>query len=172
MQFIAIILLGVLAAVFYGIVHDQVTARICVEYFTIGHPPVFVTENSTLLALGWGVLATWWAGLLLGVLLALAARLGTRPKLRAGDLLKPIGVLLFVMAVCAVIAGGIGGIIASAGWITLVEPLASQIPREKHTAFLIDGWAHSASYLIGFIGAIVLVVRTIRKRGRLASGNV
>jgi len=35
----------ILAAVFYGILHDQITARICVEYFTIGHPIVFGTET-------------------------------------------------------------------------------------------------------------------------------
>src|SRR5690349_20578699 len=33
MQFIAIICLAVGAAIFYGIVHDQITAHICVEYF-------------------------------------------------------------------------------------------------------------------------------------------
>ncbi|MFI5379272.1 MAG: hypothetical protein ACHRHE_08245 [Tepidisphaerales bacterium] len=44
MKVLATILLCILAAVCYGIVHDQVTARICVEYFTIGHPPVFLTD--------------------------------------------------------------------------------------------------------------------------------
>jgi hypothetical protein len=33
--------------VVYGIVHDQVTARVCVEYFTVGHPPVFQTNSDT-----------------------------------------------------------------------------------------------------------------------------
>jgi hypothetical protein len=31
-----ILLLSVAAAVLYGILQDQVTARICVEYFTVG----------------------------------------------------------------------------------------------------------------------------------------
>jgi hypothetical protein len=54
-----IILLCIVAAIVYGILHDQVTARVCVEYFTIGHPPIFHTDDPTLLALGWGVIATW-----------------------------------------------------------------------------------------------------------------
>ena len=33
----------VMAAVVYGIVHDQFTPRICLEYFTIFHPPIFHT---------------------------------------------------------------------------------------------------------------------------------
>jgi hypothetical protein len=59
MEFIKIVLLSILAAVSYGICHDQVTARICIEYFTIGHAPVFRTTSPTLLALGWGVIASW-----------------------------------------------------------------------------------------------------------------
>lgn len=62
MQFAGIVLFSIAAAIFYGIAHDQITARVCVEYFTIGHLPVFKTTSPTLLALGWGVLATWWLG--------------------------------------------------------------------------------------------------------------
>ena len=57
-----IILLCVAAAILYGIIHDQFTARICVEYFTIFHPPVFPTQSPTLLGIGWGIIATWWMG--------------------------------------------------------------------------------------------------------------
>ena len=37
MQSLGIVLMCVAAAVLYGIAHDQITARVCVEYFTI--PP-------------------------------------------------------------------------------------------------------------------------------------
>ncbi len=80
MKAVAIVLLCIAMAILYGIVHDQVTARVCVEYFTIGHPPVFDTDDTTLLALGWGVIATWWVGLGLGIPLAIAARAGSMPK--------------------------------------------------------------------------------------------
>lgn len=59
------------ASIVYGWAHDLVTANLCVEYFTIGHPDIFGTKNPWLLALGWGVVATWWVGLGLGCLLAL-----------------------------------------------------------------------------------------------------
>ena len=64
MHAVAIVVLCIGSAVIYGILHDQITARICVEYFTIGHPPIFPTESPTLLGIGWGILATWWVGLL------------------------------------------------------------------------------------------------------------
>lgn len=60
MRFVGIIALALLAGITYGILHDQVTARVCVEYFTIGHPKIFPTTSPTLLAIGWGIVATWW----------------------------------------------------------------------------------------------------------------
>lgn len=51
------------AAVGYGIVHDMITAHLCVEYFTQAHPPLFNTSEPALLALGWGIVATWWVAL-------------------------------------------------------------------------------------------------------------
>ena len=88
MEWLKIILLCILAAVVYGILHDQVTARVCVEYFTIGHPPVFYTDDPTLLAFGWGVIATWWTGAdLLAVPAVLVSRLGSWPKFNAADLI-------------------------------------------------------------------------------------
>src|SRR6516164_1800000 len=119
MEFLKVWLLCIFAAVLYGILHDQVTARVCVEYFTIGHPPVFNTTSPTLLALGWGVIATWWMGAFLGLILALAARLGSPPRLNADDLIKPVLGLLLVMAVSALGAGVIGYVLARSGRVSL-----------------------------------------------------
>src|SRR5262249_4891791 len=91
----------VIAAILYGIVHDQVTARVCIEYFTIFHPPIFHTQSPTLLGIGWGIAATWWVGVLFAVPMILAARAGSRPVLRASDLLPSIASLLAVMAASA-----------------------------------------------------------------------
>src|SRR5690349_12479623 len=145
MQPLGIIFLCVLAAVIYGIIHDQITARICVEYFTIGHPPVFATGSATLLGLGWGLIATWWVGLLLGIPLAIAARVGPRRKRTAASLVKPILVLLLIMGCCALVAGMAGFVLARHGAVVLFEPLASRVPPERHLYFIVDLWAHSAS---------------------------
>src|SRR5690349_23115652 len=105
MQAVTIVAVCIACAVAYGILHDQVTARVCVEYFTIGHPPVFATESPTLLGIGWGVIATWWVGLLLGIPLAIAARAGRRTKRGASSLIRPVVSLLTIMAVLALLAG-------------------------------------------------------------------
>src|ERR1700742_3819758 len=100
MEFAKIILFCLAAAIVYGILHDQVTAHLCVEYFTVAHPQVFHTQSPFLLALGWGVIATWWVGLPLGILLAAVARLGTGHRLTLSDVRPWIVRLLIAMAVC------------------------------------------------------------------------
>lgn len=164
-----IIGLCVVAAIVYGVIHDQVTARVCIEYFTIGHPPVFATNSPTLLGIGWGILATWWVGLLLGAPLAFASVRGPWPRRSVGSLVKPIGVLLACMGVSALVAGVIGFVVAGAGWVFLLEPLASRVPSERHAAFIADLWAHSASYLVGFVGGLILISRVFLVRRRWCS---
>jgi hypothetical protein len=164
MQSLAIIFLALTAAIAYGIVHDQITARICVEYFTIGHPRLIDSDSPTVLALFWGVVATWWVGLPLGLGLAVAARGGRRPKLKAGDLVLPVVKLLACMLAVATIFGAIGFATSKAGIFHLIEPLASRVPADKHTMFLVDGWAHSGSYLAGIVGGVLLCIFTWKRR--------
>lgn len=168
MESIKIVLLCIVSAVIYGILHDQVTARVCVEYFTIGHPPVFSTDSPTLLALGWGVIATWWVGLLLGVAVALASRLGSLPKYDATRLIRPVFCLLVVIGFASLAAGLTGYFVARAGGVWLVEPLRSQVPEFKHTAFLADLWAHLAAYGFGFLGGITICGWVVLRRRQLA----
>lgn len=151
-----IVVLCIVAAILYGILHDQVTARVCVEYFTIGHPPIFHTDDPTLLAFGWGVIATWWMGLILSVPAVLVCRVGSWPKLDAADLVRPIGVLLIVMACASLLAGIAGYFLAKAGAVQLMGSLAWSVPRERHIVFLADGAAHLAAYGVGFFGGLVL----------------
>jgi hypothetical protein len=160
----AILLLCVGAAVGYGVLHNQVTARVCVEYFTIGHPPLFDTDDPTVLGLGWGILATWWVGTILGVLLILAARAGNRPPRSVGSLVRPVVLLVLVTGAFALVAGVIGWIAAKAGWFYLLEPEASKVPTDRHVAYLAVMWAHSASYLVGLIGGAVVCFRVWRSR--------
>ena len=164
MSSLAIIGMCILAAVVYGIVHDQITARVCVEYFTIGHPPIFGTDDPTLLGLGWGVIATWWVGAILGIGLAIAARAGSLPKRSLASLVRPVLMLMGIMAVCALVAGAAGYALARNDLIFLSEPLAYRVPVDRHARFLADGAAHLASYFVGFVGGIVLMNRVWRSR--------
>ena len=171
MRFFGIVALCVLASIVYGILHDQVTARVCVEYFTLGHPRIIESESPTLLAFAWGVVATWWMGLFLGILVALFSCVGHRPTLGPRDLLRPMAILLGVMAALALLAGIAGYAAAKDGRVILLPPLAERLPRVRHAAFIADLWAHRASYATGLLGAIVLCKRIVVWRRRRGATN-
>lgn len=161
-----IILLCIVAAVVYGILHDQITTRICLEYFTVFHPPVFPTRSATLLAFGWGVIATWWVGLFLGLLLTLAARAGSRPKLTAATLVHPIGRLLMAMGCTAFIVGVLGYLLATSGLAREPDWMIPALDPSRYPRYMADWFAHVASYASGFLGGIVLCVLQYRRRGQ------
>lgn len=169
MESLKMILFAIVAAVFYGILHDQVTAHLCVEYFTIGHPPVFATDSPFLLAIGWGVIATWWVGLILGVVLATAARMGRMPKLSLADVRAGIVRLMLVSAAGAAIGGIVGMLLAAQDAIWLAGDMADRVPADRHVAFLAVGFAHSASYGTGILGGLFLTGWTWRRRRRAAA---
>jgi hypothetical protein len=106
-------------------------------------------------------------GAILGVPLAIAAQVGTWPKVTARDLVRPIGWLLAGMGVMAFLAGVAGHVAAARGWVWLFGRLAKAVPAEKHVAFLTDLWAHVASYGMGFLGGSFLVIWTLIIRWRL-----
>jgi hypothetical protein len=171
MEILKIIALTIGAAVVYGVLHDQVTARVCVEYFTVAHPPVFGGLTSpTLLAFAWGVIATWWAGAYVGVPLAIASRLGAWPKVAARDLARPLAGLFVAMAISAFAYGIVGWRRALAD--TQLRASVGEFVLPDHAAAFVAVWfAHSASYSVGFIGGVVLwlyIVITRWRRGARA----
>jgi len=172
-EFFKIIGLTVLAAIVYGILHDQITARICIEYFTVAHPPVFGnTQSPTLLAFGWGIIATWWVGLLLGMPLAVCSRVGALPKLTARQLFKPICLILCILFTLAMLAAAVGYVCAQRKLLHLSEPLASEVAPERHSLLLADTCAHLASYGFGAILGVVLWIYTLLARYRRATERV
>lgn len=163
-HFTGIVLLSIGAAILYGLIHDQITAHLAVEYFSVEHPPVLGgLTDPFLLGLVWGVLATWWVGLLLGIPLAVSARISPNrlPPLHARDLVRPIGILLVCMAVCAFLAG-------LTGW---ANALSGKPPHTLRPALSAVRWAHNASYISGICGGFVLCAATFRRRLRLLSAE-
>ena len=98
--------------------------------------------------------------------LAVVARVGTRPKRSVVSLVRPVAWLLTVMAVCALTAGITGWLLARAGAVMLDGAMAHAVPAEKHVPFLADLWAHSASYLVGLVGGLVVMALVWRSRDR------
>jgi hypothetical protein len=166
MQGLGIVLGCIAAAVVYGIAQDLITARICIEYFTIGHAPLFETLDPTHLGVLWGIVGSWWVGALLGALIAIAARWGRQPKRPARELARPVAWLLAVMAGSSACAGAAGWLAACGGTVALVGPLASSVPADRHVTFIAVLWAQTASYATGLLVGLLLAIRVWRSRGR------
>ncbi len=169
----AIVLLCVGAAVLYGVCHDQVTARVCIEYFSVYHstdvlPPSMDPRSPTQQGFFWGVFATWWMGLFIGVPLSIIARVGTAKPLAARDLLRPVGVLMATMATFALVAGLLGYFLSPDGSATVhsFPSIAREIPPFRLRGFMADYFAHNASYLVGAAGGFVLIIHTAFVRWR------
>ena len=166
MQKARIVLLSILAAVAYGIVHDQITVRLCIEYFTVAHPPIFHTTSPTLLAVCWGTVATFWVGMALGSLLAMVSQSQGSPPIPIARLSRGIFRLLAAMAICASLAGAAGYALARSGVVPFPAGLDSWIPAAHHDRFMAVWFAHNASYLSGFVGGGWWIFSLWRERGR------
>jgi hypothetical protein len=143
----------------------MITANVCVEYFTIAHPPVFPTDSPFLLALGWGIIATWWVGLPLGVLLAAAAQIGPGP-VPLSDLRRRVILVVLISASAALVSGLVGFGLGLLGRFPLTEGWNEVIAPSRYARFAFDAWAHLASYAVGAVGGLVLIVVTVVSRAR------
>jgi len=175
---------SIAAACVYGVLNDQVTARICPEYFSEGfhkrmrdqwHGPILGkvksilenTQSPTVVASIWGVLASWGVGLALGVPATIAARIGTAPQLGVKDLVKPLAATLGVTAAGAAIAGTYGRFVAAK------DPqirndfrryAAGLTPEHALTGFITDAYAHNAAYGVGALAGLGLTGYIAYKR--------
>lgn len=163
---VKITLLCIVAAVAYGVIHDQITARLCVEYFTVAHPPLIHTSSPTLLGLFWGTVATIGVGLLLGVVLALVSQSPGMPPISVPRVTRMVARLLVITAITAALAGVVGFELSRRSVISIPAGLAAAVPIEHHHRFMAVWFAHGASYLVGVAGGSLLIYRIWRERGR------
>lgn len=164
-----IIFLCMVAAMLFGIVHNQFSVRISTEYFTIGHRALISSTSPTLMGIAWGVHPNWWVGLSMGVLLAIAGRAGKWPKRNARSYVKPFLLLFLISGVASATAGILGYRMAGNGTLGLYEPLFSAVPAAGHAAYISALWMHTASYTVATMGALIMSLLVFTGRMRSAS---
>jgi hypothetical protein len=157
-EHVKIVVLCILASVLYGLCHDQVTVRVCPEYFTVAHPPLCTTGSATEVALCWGVAGTWSAGAAIGVLLARVAQPTVGRSVTARELVPQVGILLVAMASTAALMGAVGWWLGPL--MKLPDALAASLPAPTHRPFFAAWFAHGGSYAAGLIASALIVRRT------------
>jgi Na+(H+)/acetate symporter ActP len=161
-----IIVMAVCAVAVYGVVHDQCTVRLCPEYFTIAHPPLFPVSSPTLLGVCWGLASTFWVGLGLGFLLALVSQSPGTDPVPLARLGRWMLELIVVTAIAAMLAAVVGFELSRHGRVSIQNDLYDLIPVGHRHRFMAVWFAHGASYLVGVGGASLVVLRVWRQRGR------
>ena len=161
-----VVLVTMLAAIGYGIVHDQITARLCVEYFTVAHPPLFHTSSPTILGFCWGIFATIGIGAVLGTLLAAVSQSEESAGYPISSLVRAIFILLGAMAYAAALAGFVGFELSRKSIIAIPQSFRDMIPAGHWDWFMAVWFAHCASYFVGMVGGALLVLRIWKERGR------
>jgi hypothetical protein len=161
--------MGVTAGICYGALQDQISARLCPEYFTIFHPPIPELTDPTLLGLTWGFLGTWWAGLFLGYIAGLIATLSSRPKFAPCELVRPLLVLMGFIAAIVAISGGTVWWYSEMFGVSIDPFLGKMLPQEHHRALLVVACYHFVGYVAAFGGSLVLFVWIWRERSKRSS---
>ena len=167
-RFFQIVCLCLMAAILFGILRNQITARLCIEYFTVAQRPIIVGTDPAAVAFFWGIAATWWVGVPLGGGLAAACcfrPIQTTPEALVAPLLR----LLAFMALCAVLGGLSGYLGHRIGWLQVSNEFADCIPPARHGYFLADALAHLAGSVAGFMGGLFLILLTVM--GRFATDS-
>lgn len=152
-----IALLGILAMSGYGMLQDQISARLCPEYFTVFHNPLpGGVSDPTLVGIGWGFLGSWWGGLALGYAAGLTATLGKNPPLGPRELLKPVGVLLLGVAAATAACGVSVWMYADAFEIRLHPLFDAKLPPERHRGLFTVSCYHLVAYASAIVGSVLL----------------
>jgi len=184
-KLIALILLLIIAPILggaYGIVHDQITYTISNEYYSkfkfiqfglnnwgmgenIGTEttPEIKLNNPRIGAAIVGFLATWWVGMIIGIILGLIGLIHRNGKemfkITMRATLITIGIALIV-GIIGLIYGKLFLASNPPNWF-LPENLINR------TNFIMVGSMHNFSYLGGLIGMIVSVTYSIQKKRKI-----
>lgn len=181
-KFLAFILILIIAPILgsiYGIIHDQITYTISTEYYTkfkfiqfglenlgenIGTDinPEIQLKNPRLGAGIVGLMATWWVGMFIGIILAIVGLTHRNGKEMFISTIKA-----FILTVIIALFTGFFGFIY--GKIFSINNTSSlYLPKNTINIdnFIIVGSIHNFSYLGGLIGLIIGIVYSFKQRRR------
>jgi tetrahydromethanopterin S-methyltransferase subunit F len=175
-MFLLIVGVAIVIAAIYGVGHDQVTYSISPEYYTkykfiqfnladSGAAQHMTQPRSAVVMVG--VKATWWMGLIIGVVLGLFALIFRNADDMFQSAMQALGIALLITLLSAFI-----------GWLYAHNILLKQgvgwwIPPNviDKPAFITAGTIHNASYLgaaVGLLAGIVfLLIKNTRRRKRI-----
>ena len=162
-RFMTIVLGATGLACLLGICLDLVTANVAVEYFSVHHPRLVPTDNPWILAVVWGVAASWWFGVIAGLIVATINHRRSVP-------LPPQRILRWTLVACITLWG-----IMIAILLTIIT-IANTIPMEKRPKtfeqdrdLVAVAMAHQYEYYLGAVALLIIALMTWRSKLGLPS---
>jgi hypothetical protein len=146
----------------FGIALDLVTAYVWVDYFTVHHPKVLESKSPILMAIVWGIGASWWFGAIAAAILWWFNRRRPNP-LPAGTLIRwTVRALAVLWLVMIAILG-------------IIYALIGLLPMDKRRpTFDLDRRAmsvaltHQTEYVLGAVVLVVLMIFVARRSRKAA----
>jgi hypothetical protein len=161
-------LLGVGLLSGYAAVQDQVSARLCPEYFTHFHNPIPGLSDPTLTGIAYGFLGAWWGGALFGYFAGITATVGKRPPLAVRQLLLPMGLAVAAVAGVSAITGGAVALYADGLMVEVNQYAAGPVPAARRRWLLVVCCYHLAAYVSAVVASLTCCVWIARERARRA----
>jgi hypothetical protein len=176
--YLLIVVLAIVAAGLYGIVHDQISYSVAPEYFTkfkfrqFGMVDTPLSERVRAGIIG--LLASWWMGIPIGLMIGVAGFIhrGARRMLR-------VSLWSVVIAVTFTLLFGLGGLLygyLQTAHFDIADYRGWFIPEDVTDLrrFLCAGYMHNATYLAGVVAILVAWAFHISMKVRVknASGLV
>ena len=184
-KFIALMLILIIAPILggvYGIIHDQITYTISEEYYTkfkfiqfglenwglgqnIGTiaKPEIILDNPRFGASIVGTLATWWVGMIIGVILGFVGLIHKNGKMMFKTTMKA-----FLLTIVVALITGITGLIYGKLFLTENRPNWN-LPEHLNNfdSFIMVGSIHNFSYLGGLIGLIIGIAYSVKQKRKI-----
>ena len=171
-KFLVILLIIVIAPIIggiYGIINDQFTYTISPEYYTkfkfyqfgfmdIGNEAIFPNPRIEVSAVGF--MATWWMGLIIGLILALVGLIHKESKEMFRITLKAIIVTIIITFITGLIGLVYGKFILAVNGVNWWLP--ENLIDVKN--FIAVGSMHNFSYIGGLLGLIAGIIYSIKQK--------
>jgi hypothetical protein len=170
LKFLIFVLLFVIIccmAGIYGFLHDQISYSVSMEYFTKLKFHQFRVPNSLHNRIGAGIvgiMATWWMGLLIGIIIIPIGLIIPKWKNYLKIMLKTFIYITITALIIGIIALIYGLIKYNADNLPYFNIPDGVIDKEK---FCVVGNMHNFSYIGGIIGVLVGIIYIILKRMKM-----
>lgn len=163
------VMLGIGLLSGYAAVQDQVSARLCPEYFTHFHNPIPGLTDPTLTGIAYGFLGAWWGGALFGYFAGITATVGKRPPLTVRELLLPMGLAVLAVAGVTAVTGGAVALYADGLMVEVNQYAAGPVPAERRRWLLVVSSYHLAAYVSAVVASLTCCVWIAQERARRAA---